>query len=130
MAIIPTQPPTRKLEPLEIVILPPPMPTKFRVPFVLTCVNVETGPNAPTVLDCVVTDAVGQVVRARGHMRVNVSQSTNYEQAAAILQSWATSLSRDFLANGKAERVAAVSADERIKELRAIVEKPFVGASA
>lgn len=95
----------------------------------VTCLAVE--PGSPTVLDCIVVDANQQVVRARGHLRINVGALTTYEGAAAILQSWANNLAKDLLAAGKAERVAPSNiAEERAKELQGIVSKTFFGGSA
>jgi hypothetical protein len=139
MALPPSKPPEGKPPGVGVMIPPaippappkeviPPTSAKYRLPLIVTCIAVE--PGAPTVLDCTIVDALGQTIRARGHMRINVSQSTTYEQAAAILQSYAGSVAKDLLAAGKAERAATSdNPTARFEELTNIVDKEFIGSA-
>lgn len=102
----------------------------FRLPLTLTCVAIEqpapTG--GPLILDCVVHDAEGVEVHARGHMRINVNAKSSSEEISSILQSHANSAARDMLARGQAERVELADED-RFEDMELVVGKTFMGVA-
>ena len=100
----------------------------FQLPLVLVCEDVEMTEGGPMVLDCVVKDAVGEDVRSKGHLRINVSAKSNFEDVSAILQSHANSLAGDLLRAGQAERTEKTD-EERAFELDSIKGKSFLGVA-
>jgi hypothetical protein len=103
----------------------------FKLPLVLSCVALEPSPEGsggPLVLDCIVKDADGELVRAQGQLRINVNSKSDVEAVAAVLQGHANSTSKQLLAQGLAERPAVDDA-QRAQDLNAILNQPFVGVS-
>jgi hypothetical protein len=100
----------------------------FQLPLVLTCEDVEMIVGGPMVLDCVVKDAAGEAVRSKGHLRINVSPKSTFEDVSSILQSQANALAKDLLRAGQAERVEKTE-EERTADLSSIKGKSFLGVA-